>query len=415
MPYPNEHSARVRDPGDFKPDSFRRKEVTDGISIVMGRLKGETSMTTQAYRFDKDKFTATEAKKWLKEHDVEYSTFEPASEQHSAFLLDDFATVVVGEPYRLLPFGRVVKGGIKHDITPDYAAAFRLPHFKPPIKLGSHEEQTPAGGFIVGLEVRGDGLYCIPEWNAPGEKALLEGAYRYHSPEVVWDGYYEDPTTGAPIIGPLIIGDALLHTPHLGEAAALFRYETYRDKETTMEDTISVPKTLWAKFEALLKPQPVESEKLEKVVPAETFDAMVVERDALKAKIEQAEAAQKKQVEVTQLIAELQKKDGEKATYGFAMLELKSAEEAAGILAGMTPEQREWCMRNFKAYAAQVDESKLSAKLGSSGGGASDNPVEAFDAAIRAKSAELKTDYMTALRLVATELPELYEMYKEKK
>ena len=81
----------------------------------------------------------------------------------------------------------------------------------------------------------------------------------------------------------------------------------------------------------------------------------------------------------------------------------------------MTPEQREWCMRNFKAYAAQIDESKLSAELGSSGGGASDNPVEAFDAAIRAKSAELKTDYMTALRLVATELPELYKMYKEKK
>ena len=27
MPYPSEHAARVRDPGDFQPDSFRRKEI----------------------------------------------------------------------------------------------------------------------------------------------------------------------------------------------------------------------------------------------------------------------------------------------------------------------------------------------------------------------------------------------------
>jgi len=81
MPYPNEHSARVRDPGNFQADSFRRKEVAPGISIVMGRLKGSTSMTAQAYRFDRTKFTPEEARKWLEEHDVKFISFEAASNE----------------------------------------------------------------------------------------------------------------------------------------------------------------------------------------------------------------------------------------------------------------------------------------------------------------------------------------------
>lgn len=79
-PYPNEHAARVREPGDFKPDSFRRKNISDGVDIIIGKLKsGEDSMVTQAYRFDAQKFTVDEAKKWLKDHDIKYISFEPAS------------------------------------------------------------------------------------------------------------------------------------------------------------------------------------------------------------------------------------------------------------------------------------------------------------------------------------------------
>jgi hypothetical protein len=79
MPYENEHSARVRDPGDFEPGSFRRKNITRGVDLILGRLKGKTTMTAQAYRFDKSVFTVAEAKEWLKEHKVEYISFEPAS------------------------------------------------------------------------------------------------------------------------------------------------------------------------------------------------------------------------------------------------------------------------------------------------------------------------------------------------
>ncbi len=83
MPYPNEHAARLVDPEEFDPDSFRRvnDKFGDGIHAIFGKLKGEDSMTLQAVRFDADKFTAEEAKKWLKEHDYHPTEFEEASSQ----------------------------------------------------------------------------------------------------------------------------------------------------------------------------------------------------------------------------------------------------------------------------------------------------------------------------------------------
>ena len=86
MPYQNEHSARVRDPGDFQPDSFRRKNIARGVDIIMGRLKGETTMTAQAYRFDKTVFTVSEAKAWLKKNNIHYISFEPAQKS----LIEEF-------------------------------------------------------------------------------------------------------------------------------------------------------------------------------------------------------------------------------------------------------------------------------------------------------------------------------------
>ena len=84
MPYPNEHAARMRDPGDFLEDTFRRKKIADGVSLILGKLKQDGQdgpMTEQAYRFAKDKFTAAEAKKWLKDHDVKSSAFEEAASE----------------------------------------------------------------------------------------------------------------------------------------------------------------------------------------------------------------------------------------------------------------------------------------------------------------------------------------------
>lgn len=78
MPYPNEHAARIRDPGDFDPKSFRSKDLKGGVRIIVAKLKGEDSMTVQAYRFSVDQFTVEQAKQWLKDYKITYILFEPA-------------------------------------------------------------------------------------------------------------------------------------------------------------------------------------------------------------------------------------------------------------------------------------------------------------------------------------------------
>jgi len=79
-PYPSEHAARIIPPDKFEKNSFRRKEIAEGVSIIIGKLKGDTSgvMKVQSYRFDASKFSAEEAKKWLEKHKIKPILFEPA-------------------------------------------------------------------------------------------------------------------------------------------------------------------------------------------------------------------------------------------------------------------------------------------------------------------------------------------------
>jgi len=67
-PYANQHAFRMIEPSKFQSESFKRKNIDAGVDIIIGRLKGETTTTTQAYRFNKDKFTYAQAKKWMEEH-----------------------------------------------------------------------------------------------------------------------------------------------------------------------------------------------------------------------------------------------------------------------------------------------------------------------------------------------------------
>lgn len=86
-PYPNEHACRLRDPKDFKPESFRRttrKHEGKEYSIIMGRLKGETKMTEQAYRYKKDIWTASSARTHCKDHD---GKFEAAAKEMDTLVI----------------------------------------------------------------------------------------------------------------------------------------------------------------------------------------------------------------------------------------------------------------------------------------------------------------------------------------
>lgn len=92
-PFANEHSCRLLDPGKFKADSFRRtKRKHDGkeYSIIMGRLKGETTMTEQAYRYGKKIWSASEAKSHCTDHDG--ILFEPAKKESDSIKPDSIKT-----------------------------------------------------------------------------------------------------------------------------------------------------------------------------------------------------------------------------------------------------------------------------------------------------------------------------------
>jgi len=79
MPYPSEHAARIKEPGMFQKGSMRSKELSGGVRLILGKLDNSTSMTVQAVRFDKNKWTTERARKWLKDHDYKYISFEKAT------------------------------------------------------------------------------------------------------------------------------------------------------------------------------------------------------------------------------------------------------------------------------------------------------------------------------------------------
>jgi HK97 family phage major capsid protein len=80
-PYPNEHAARLKDPDQY--DSFRRENDAGGpgIDFIYGVKDGTTEI--QAIRFDKNRYSVAEAKKWLESHDFKPILFEEATEREA--------------------------------------------------------------------------------------------------------------------------------------------------------------------------------------------------------------------------------------------------------------------------------------------------------------------------------------------
>lgn len=65
---------RIKDPSTFQKEYFRIISISKskGIKAVIGRLKGKTTTTVQAYLFDKDRWEEKEAQSWVTEHRGSY-------------------------------------------------------------------------------------------------------------------------------------------------------------------------------------------------------------------------------------------------------------------------------------------------------------------------------------------------------
>lgn len=312
---------------------------------------------------------------------------------------DNFASLTAGNPIRLFPFGKLTRRGRVIEFTKELAAKMRLPNYKPAIKLGSHEDATPAGGFIDSLVVGEDGLYAVPAFTEKGAKAMSDGDYRYHSPEVIWEGTLEDVTQGD-IEAPLITGLALLHDPALGSAAALYQVQesTQEHKMELAEQVNQIQaeqKTLIEKFTEFFSAKTQEAEQ------AEEYAAVKKERDEMAAKVAKIEAEQKAE----ELRAEIR---GKHATDEFGAAFKGMGEDAAAVemLAGMTPEQREWVEQKFAALSKQVEESGLTKELGKEG--EADEPKSLHEQ-ISAYAAEKKVSYIEALDALRKEKPEAFQ------
>lgn len=322
------------------------------------------------------------------------------------YIITEYVTVKPGMAYRLLPFGVIHKNGKRRVVTPELAQRFKLPHFKPPIKLGSHDDATPAGGHMVSLEVRADGLWVVPEYTEKGLAAVMDGNYRYHSPEIMWEGWIEHPETGEKIEAPLIVGDALLHTPHLGEATALY---TYQPEVQAMSEMVQIPVSFWDKLTAVLFPP--KEERQEQPTPQQTpqtqpdntvqLTAIQKERDdyaakvaSYQAEIETLKAQQAKQTRVEKFGSELKETifNGDTDLYT--------------LLAELPEEKANALLTKFKALASQVNLAAVTKAVGATGDPDTTKEETLNDVIIK-YTVEHKVDYATAFNAIKASNPEL--------
>ncbi len=87
MPFRNVWAVTVKNSNDFKKGTIRTKRITNGVSILIGKLKtAPAGMIVQAYRFNTSRFkTRKQVTKWLTANKVKYIGIErPANEQHIA-------------------------------------------------------------------------------------------------------------------------------------------------------------------------------------------------------------------------------------------------------------------------------------------------------------------------------------------
>lgn len=329
---------------------------------------------------------------------------EPMSDTEHVFIRDDFVTITPGEPFRLFPLTTIFKDGIPRNLK-EIAHSIKLPPWSPPIKRGSHADDAPAVGHIRKLQIVGDGsaptdgIYGIPDYTEEGLRLVNDGDFKYQSPEMIWDGQLEDSETGELIDGPFIVGTALLHMPHLGQAAALYSTDPIIDDGgVTMSETVTVPVSwLDRLFGRDNQPQPTEQETEKPPEPTgvepDKFEALQKERDDMAARLKAMED---------------ERVQGERIAHFQAELKDIATDDVYEILAGMDEAEAGVIVQHFKALSEQVRVSNLEGDVGSAGDDDPVDPKMALHAAIEAKAKEDGISYPSAMEALRAEQPDLF-------
>ena len=78
MPYPNEHACRMKEPGDFQANSFKRI-MRGKLAMIIARLKGETTTTLQAFRYPIADWSEADARAHCEKQGGRFEPAKPAT------------------------------------------------------------------------------------------------------------------------------------------------------------------------------------------------------------------------------------------------------------------------------------------------------------------------------------------------
>lgn len=119
MPYPNEHAARLKEPGQYAEFRRENNKFGDGRHAIWGIKKKPRKVELQAVRFDAKKHTVAQAKKWLKDNGYKPILFEPASGGKKAMPFDNESF------YRAFEFDRTKLDKEKREIALTFSSETR--------------------------------------------------------------------------------------------------------------------------------------------------------------------------------------------------------------------------------------------------------------------------------------------------
>lgn len=80
MALTSEHTARIRNPDEFRANTFFARYMMSGVRAIFGKMKRTGKYTIQSYGFSTEKYSADEAKAWLKTHGIKVMYFSETAD-----------------------------------------------------------------------------------------------------------------------------------------------------------------------------------------------------------------------------------------------------------------------------------------------------------------------------------------------
>lgn len=226
MPYPNEHAARMHDPGKY--EKFARKNIAPGVDAVLGIAGGKSEV--QAYRFDRKKFTAAEARAWLKAKNLKPISFEPATGKEAETEMPKVK--MLDATFSLPTFGVVPEGLLVKDVTLLATGAWQASNSPYPLYYPEKILERDATKWVA------NGVWARHQGGVPRTIIEKVGEVRnphYQNGAVVGDIFYHEKTQMSHDVANMI-REGLVNSvsvEHGGED--VWNYETKRYEAASLE------------------------------------------------------------------------------------------------------------------------------------------------------------------------------------